>query len=294
MAITRTGSYPIGFRRRWGQWQRDLPQLLAFARDHDFAFVDFGPLPLEEARQVLAAGVRIGCVDLLRWPDLCSPDAARRRDAVRANAEHVAALAALGVRMFMAVVTPEDPSRPRHENFDVAVDGYRQLCRAVEPLGARIAIEGFPGKEPHYGSLACTPADCRAFLGDVGNDALGINYDPSHLIRVGIDPLRFAREFASRVYHVHAKDTQLLDEGLYQHGNLQRPTFAAPRAFGGFHWRYAIPGDGAAPWPGVLAALAAARYRGLVSVELEDERFNGTREGEQRGLLQSRDFLATA
>jgi hypothetical protein len=35
-------------------------------------------------------------------------------------------------------------------------------------------------------------------------------------------------------------------------------------------------------------------YRGCVSVELEDEDFNGSEEGEMRGFVAARDYLKTA
>jgi sugar phosphate isomerase/epimerase len=118
-----------------------------------------------------------------------------------------------------------------------------------------------------------------------------VNYDPSHLLRMGIDPLRFLREFASRVYHVHGKDTELIEEGLYRYGNFQEPTFGKPHGFGEVNWRYTIPGHGAVRWVEIFRILAEAGYQGAVSIELEDENFCGTTEGEKAGILHARDFL---
>jgi sugar phosphate isomerase/epimerase len=120
---------------------------------------------------------------------------------------------------------------------------------------------------------------------------MGVNYDPSHLLRMGIDPLRFLREFASRVYHVHGKDTELIEEGLYRYGNFQEPTFGKPHGFGAVNWRYTIPGHGAVRWVEIFRILAEAGYQGAVSIELEDENFCGTTEGEKAGILHARDFL---
>ena len=292
MATTRTGSFPIGFRRGWGQWQRDLPTLLRFARDNDFPFLDFGPAPVEELRQALATGLAIGSVDLMRWSDLVSPDADKRADAVRANTEYVRQVASLGVKHFLAVMSPEDPTLERRSNFGLAADAYRRLCGAVAPLGVKIVLEGWPGKPPHFAALACTPADLRAMFDAVGSEVLGVNFDPSHLVRMGIDPVPFVREFATRIFHAHAKDTAWLDEDRYDHGTLQQATFAEPRAFGGHHWRYTLPGHGACPWKEILAALHERGYRGLLSIELEDGQFNGSTTGEQRGLVGARAFLA--
>ena len=291
MAKTRTGNFPIGFRRGWGDWQRDLGGVVRWARENDFEHMDFGPISVEDARRVADAGLTIGSADLPDWPALASPDPVKRRERADAAAAYVRSLVPLGVRVFFAVVAPEDPGRSRRENFEFAADGYGRLCEAVGSAGATVVLEGAPGKPPYFASLACTPADCRAFLKAVGSDALGINFDPSHLIRLGIDPVRFLREFGPRVGHVHAKDTELLPDGLYEHGNLQPPTFAVPGRYAGPHWRYALPGRGAAPWGALFSVLEEAGFAGRVSIELEDEQYIGTEGGEKRGLTESREFL---
>jgi sugar phosphate isomerase/epimerase len=111
---------------------------------------------------------------------------------------------------------------------------------------------------------------------------------------MGIDPRQFLADFGKRVGHVHAKDTEILPEKLYEFGNLQPATLADVIPFGGHCWRYCIPGRGSAPWSEMLAALKSAGYAGAVSIELEDRDFNGSEDGEKRGLIGSRDFLAKA
>src|SRR4051812_468442 len=115
MVTTRTGSFPIGFRRGWGDWQRDLARLIAFAKAQQFAFLDFGPIPAGELKQVEAAGVEVGSVDLKDWKQLVSPDGGKRHAAVEANVQYVKEMTALGVRLFLTVVIPEEPARPRQE-----------------------------------------------------------------------------------------------------------------------------------------------------------------------------------
>lgn len=278
---------------RW-EWQQDLGRLLDFARRERFAFVDFGPIDARLATEVTSAGVRIGTVDLPDWPGLLSPDAGRRKAAVLASASHVRSLAAAGVRRFLTVLVPEDPARPRRENFGFAVEAYRSVAEAAAECGATILIEGAPGRPPYFANLGCTPADLRAFFEAVDSPAVGINYDPSHLVRMGIDPVRFLREFASRVGHVHAKDTALLPAERYDHGTLQQATFADPHVYGGFGWRYVIPGRGEIDWPALLRTLADVGYHGDVSIEMEDEQFLGEEARECHGLLAARDFLRAA
>lgn len=291
-STTQTGGFPIGFRRvRQAAWQQDLASLATFAAQGEFAFVDFGPIGADEARAAMGRGIAIGTVDLKDWAGLLSPDSGQRKAAVVANASHIRALVEAGVKIFLAVLTPADAARERRENFAFAVESYRSLAEAAGECGARIVLEGAPGRPPHFANLGCTPADLAAFLDAVKSPAIGVNYDPSHLVRMGIDPLRYLREFSSRIHHVHAKDTLLIDEERYAHGTLQQATFAAPHVYGGFGWRYVLPGKGAVNWREVLAALAAAKYAGAVSIELEDADCLGDEQRERRGLIESRKFL---
>jgi sugar phosphate isomerase/epimerase len=292
MVRTRTGNFPIGLRRMGGDWQKDLSSFIAFARANQFEYIDVGALPAQEIQQVLDARLKIGSVDVRQpWDALASPDAGLRRQAVAAAVEQIKSLTPLGVRNFFLVVFPDKDDRDRKESFELATQGYAELAKQIEPTGAKIVMEGWPGSAPHYSALCCTPESIRAFFKATGSPALAINYDPSHLVRMGIDPIRFLKEFGSRVSHVHAKDTRFYDEGLYEFGNLQRSLFNAPHTHGGWHWRYAIPGKGAVPWPGVLAQLKETGYSGPLSIELEDEDYGASPQLEQRGILDSRNFL---
>jgi len=291
VARTRTGGFPIGFRS-WGKgWQKALSDTVAFAKDHGFESIDTGPLGPEELSKIPGSGLRIGSVDLLKWPELASPDAGQRQAAAQANIRLIQDAVPHGVKNFFAVAIPLDPGAARKENFSRVVDGYGRVCEAAASLGARVVLEGWPGRD--NSSIGCTPSDVRAVLKEIPRGS-GINFDPSHLIRMGIDPVRFLDEFAPRVFHVHGKDTEIMDEDLYEHGNLQEATFSVKHVHGGFSWRYTIPGHGRARWGRMLSQLKAAGYDGIVSIELEDEDFNGSEEGEKRGLIAARAFLEHA
>ncbi|HZL34916.1 MAG TPA: sugar phosphate isomerase/epimerase [Tepidisphaeraceae bacterium] len=294
LSTTHIGSFPIGFRLRAGGWQDDLPATIAWARAQGFAALDVDSLPPESIRQILASGLMIGSVDIRQsWTDLCSPDPGKRRAAAQANADYIRTIVPLGIRNFFVVLIPEDSTRDRRENFAFAADGYGQLCEMIAPTGARILIEGWPGRPPHYSTLGCTPAECRGLFTAIGSDVMGINYDPSHLVRLGIDYLCFLDEFAPRIHHVHAKDTRILHESQYEHGVLQPSAVAVPHAFGGLHWRYTIPGQGEIDWPTLLARLAQLGYHGIISIELEDECFTGSEAAEKKGLIEAERFLET-
>jgi sugar phosphate isomerase/epimerase len=287
MGRTRTGGFAVGFRRGRSEWQKDLGALLDWARAEGFAAVDLGRDGDTTARNAVAAGFRVGSVDLAEWQGMLSPDKGRRAEAIARNAEYIGACAACGPLNHLVVMLPERPDLARATNFGFMVESFSELAAALERHRAHLAIEGCPGP----GALCCTPEGYRAFFRECRSEAVGINYDPSHLVRMGIDPLRFLREFAGRVRHLHGKDTRLSAERLYELGTEQPPTFAKPFGFGGGHWRYTIPGRGSVCWGEVFTILKAHGYEGCVSVELEDQDFNGAEETEKLGLSLGRQYL---
>ncbi|MFN8491522.1 MAG: sugar phosphate isomerase/epimerase [Caldilineaceae bacterium] len=285
---TRTGSFPIGFRRGWTDWQKDIDSLIAWAKENGLEAIDLGKDANVVGQKVLDAGLRIGSVDLRDNKGMISPDRATREKAIEDNAEFIHECSALGPTNFFLVMLPEKPELPRAENFGYMVESFSQLAPVLEKYEARLVIEGWPGP----GALCCTPETYRAFFAAVQSKAMGVNYDPSHLLRMGIDPLRFLREFGDRVYHAHGKDTEILTENVYEFGTEQPSTFTKSVAFGGAAWRYTIPGHGITRWVEVMKILQEKGYQGAVSIELEDANFNGKTDTEQQGILQGARFLA--
>ncbi len=285
---TTTGHFGIGFRRGWSEWQRDLDSWASWAQSNGFACVDIG----NDADQILSTpalqGLPVGSVDLAEWKGMISANPETRTAAVDRNAAYIRACAARGVSRYFVVMLPEDPSAPPRDAFGWMVDSYRRLVPVLEECGGRVVIEGWPGP----GAQCCNPEGLRALFGECPSPAMGINYDPSHLIRMGIDPIRFLEEFVGRVGHVHGKDTEIFQEAVYEVGWSLPPLERESHGFGGTYWRYTLPGHGTMRWTRAFEILEAEGYDGFVSIELEDERFNGTPEGEQKGLILSRDYLA--
>ena len=287
---TRTGAFRVGLRQGRGDWQRDVSGLSAWAATAGFQSVDLtGRAMATDARAVAAAGLAVGTVDLLHMGDLTAADPGKRREVIAANLAHVADVVGWGVRTLFSIVGGE-ANRTRAENYRVAVDSFAPLAEAAAAAGATIAVEGYPGHPPHHALLCTTPETCRAFLADLPR-GVSLNFDPSHLIRLGVDHVRFLREFGRRIAHVHAKDTELFPEAAYELGTLQPSAFRDARPFGGHTWRYCVPGHGVGRWAEVFRTLDTVGYTGRVSVELEDEHFNGTPAGEQAGLRHAAAFL---
>jgi len=287
---TRTGSYPIGFRRAGVEWQKDLAKLARWSKQAGFDVIDFThKSSAEDYKTLKDAGLSVGSVDLLDFGNVMASDAGKRKEVLDANLKYVKEAAGNGGRAFFTCVIPGDPAKKRSENYKLAVDSFAPIAAACAEAGSALAIEGWPGGPPHFANLCCTPETTRTLLKDLGRGA-GLNYDPSHLIRLGVDHIRFLKEFAPHVKHVHAKDTDIDEEALYEFGS-QASAFATPHRWGEWTWRYTLPGHGQARWNESFKILKEAGYKGAVSVELEDENFNGSEEGEKRALEMSIAYL---
>ncbi|MCW8133032.1 MAG: sugar phosphate isomerase/epimerase [Planctomycetota bacterium] len=293
---TRTGNFPIGFRRGWSDWQKnDLKALAGWAKKAGFDVIDLGKPSPEEVAVLKSEGIKIGTADLHDWPQVMSADAAKRKDAIAKNAEYMKGLSAAGCKRYFVVIIPEDGAKNRLENYKLAVEGWGELSKAAEKVGATIVIEGWPGGG-NLPNLCCNPETYRALFKDTGSKpggGLGVNYDPSHLIRMGIDHVRFIDEFAPYVGHVHGKDTEVFDDVVYECGLYQPSVFNKGHGFGEHAWRYTIPGHGVTRWTRVFQALAKAKFDGAVCVELEDENYNGSEAGEKNALDVSLAYLKT-
>lgn len=288
---TRTGAFRIGMRVWGAPWQQDLTALARWAAETGFETLDLDGATADDIRHVTGAGVDVICVDALDLSALLSDDPGRRRDAIDRNIAYFHDMAAMDVRVFFAIMAPENPGRELRENFDRAIESYGQLAASAERLGATVAVGGPPGDAPGYANLCCNPQQCRAILKAVPSKGLSLAFDPSHLVRMGIDHTRFLDEFATRIGHVHAKDTETLTDNLYEVGRIQRSLDEQPAPFGDLTWRYAIPGHGVVRWSYIFRMLQLAGYKGTVSVALEDADFNGAEVGEQAGLTAALGYL---
>ena len=81
-------------------------------------------------------------------------DAGKRAETVARTAAYFEEMAGLGVKVFFAVVIPENPDTSGKENFELAVRSYGELAGVAEGLGAMvIRHERNMGYDTAIGSL---------------------------------------------------------------------------------------------------------------------------------------------
>ncbi|HEX6971117.1 MAG TPA: sugar phosphate isomerase/epimerase [Limnochordia bacterium] len=260
-----------------------------WAAENGFDALDVGPITPEMKRILDQYGLGIGSVDARAVSGVLSPDPERRAAAAREMKEGISQAAELGAKVIFICLVPEDRQAGRAKNFAIWQEAFPEIVSHAEREGVSLAMEPWPGGAPHYPTLGCTPEMWRAMFAHIPSQSLGLCYDPSHMIRLGIDYKRVLAEFGDRIRHVHAKDCEVIAETLYETGILG-PSFGTSLGFSEGWWRYCIPGTGQADWAYINAHLEIRGYSGYFSVELEDHRFRGV-EGEKRGLLLAKRHL---
>ncbi len=280
MLKTRIGEFSIGFRECFDG-------SVLWAKENGFGVVDLQGLDVEKVRETRSEGLRIGSLDLPDSKGIITADKEKREAMIKESADFIRASSEGNPTNYFVVAVPEDPELERKENFEFMVEGYGGLESALADSGSHLVIEGWPGP-----AVVCsTPEVFRAFFDRCSHECFGVNYDPSHLIRLGIDPLRFLHEFVDRVHHVHAKDTEIQTEGVYEYGWESPATFAEKIPYGGFTWRYTIPGHGEMRWSDGFRILSESGYKGAVSIEMEDANYCETTELIQEGLTLGGQYL---
>jgi sugar phosphate isomerase/epimerase len=106
-------------------------------------------------------------------------------------------------------------------------------------------------------------------LREVVGPIVGANYDPSHPLWMGADPLAAVRALGSAIYYVHAKDTRIepIPAGIDGILDTRPANEVAQRS-----WNYVTLGYGHGEdwWRQFCAALRMVGYDDVLSIEHED------------------------
>jgi len=250
--------------------------------------IDVTRLAEKKVRQIKALmsdnGVSIS--GLGYYPNALSPDPQEARLAVAHIKKVIQAAAALEVGLVNTFIG-RDPRRSVEDNWPAVRKVWEPLVRFAEEHRVRIGIENCPmlftkDEWPGGKNLAHCPAVWRRLFAEFPSQYLGLNYDPSHLVWQQIDYVAPVREFAGRIFHMHAKDARIDRHRLDDVGILATPLE--------YH-RPKLPGLGDVNWGRLISALTDAAYTGPICIEVEDRAFEGSLESRKRALRQSRDYL---
>lgn len=155
---------------------------------------------------------------------------------------------------------PQTPPPMVDEGFARIKELWAPIFDEFDKCGVRLALEVHPTE------IAFDYYTTKRLFDEIEwRPTLGINFDPSHLVWQGVDPLVFLGDFANRIYHVHMKDVKVsLDPraGILgshiEFGDTRRG------------WNFVSLGHGDVDFDGVVRELNQMGYDGPLCVEWED------------------------
>lgn len=176
-----------------------------------------------------------------------------------------------------------DPTRTVTKNLREAEKIFRPITEYAGERGVKIVIENcvMEGWHPdgYPGNLAYSP-ELWEWMFDLG---LYLNFDPSHLLWMGIDPAAALRPYVGNVAHAQAKDIQLYPDRRNKYGYPGKTVHREEPWDVGW-WRYRVPGLGEVDWAGLIDILYEEGFDGVLSVEHEDPVWSGSEERVKVGL----------
>ena len=162
---------------------------------------------------------------------------------------------------------------------EVLIPYWRETAAFAKAHGVtKIAFEMHPGFAVYNPE---TLMKMRAAVGDI----IGANFDPSHLIWQGIEPVAAIRYLQGAIYHFHAKDTKIDKINTAKIGVLDTKHYGDElnRAW---VFRACGYGNDATYWKEIVSALRLTGYDKVMSIEHEDSLMSI-----DEGLQKAVDFL---
>jgi len=155
---------------------------------------------------------------------------------------------------------PPTPPAMIDAGFDLLAERWNPILDVFQECGVKFALEVHPTE------IAFDIYSAERSLQALDNrEEFGFNFDPSHLIWQGVDPVEFIRFFPDRIYHVHMKDASVTLNGrtgiLTSHltwGDARRG------------WDFRSVGRGGVRFEEIIRSLNAIEYQGPLSIEWED------------------------
>jgi sugar phosphate isomerase/epimerase len=182
------------------------------------------------------------------------------RTAARLGVSTVVGFTGSSIWRYLAMFPPV-PQSVLDDGYADFADRWNPILDVFDEVGVRFAHEVHPSE------IAYDYYTTQRTLDAIGHrPAFGINWDPSHMMWQGINPVDFIWDFRDRIYHVDCKDTKM------RMGNGRAGIIGSHLAWGDPRrgWDFVSTGEGDVDWASCFRTLTAIGYAGPISIEWED------------------------
>lgn len=180
------------------------------------------------------------------------------------------------------------------ENFDKMVKVFKPILEYAKTKDVRIIIENcsMPGwhKDGWAGTISYSPELWDEMFKRLPYDNFGLNFDPSHLIWLGIDYIQALKNFKNKIFTVHAKDTEIFEDKKDYYSILGKQLERKDSWDLGF-WRHRMPGKGDINWKKFIETLKEIDYKDEIIIEHEDLEYQDSIEKVKEGLEIGYNYL---
>lgn len=163
--------------------------------------------------------------------------------------------------------------------WDVAEKYWAEISHVAKNSGVKLCVE-LLGQQLAYN----LPTFKR--IREVAGDTVGLNFDPSHILWMGGDPLAFIREASDMIYSVHAKDAYI---DMYNRATTTALDHRPMHMIKERSWSYVTLGYGQTEaWWAEFVYMLATFVSPDLTLNIEHEDMNLSR---MEGVVKSIDLL---
>lgn len=168
---------------------------------------------------------------------------------------------------------------------EVLIPYWKDLVAFAKAHGVnKIALELHPG-------FCVYNTESLLRLREAVGPEIGANFDPSHLIWQGMDPVASIRKLGDAIFHFHAKDTKVDAYNTAVNGVLDTKPYG-DELHRSWIFRTIGYGNDALYWKDVVSALRMVGYDYAISIEHEDSLMSKD-EGLRKAVAFLQDVLIT-
>ncbi len=168
---------------------------------------------------------------------------------------------------------------------EVLIPYWKDLVAFAKAHGVnKIGLELHPG-------FCVYNTDTLLRLREAVGPEIGANFDPSHLIWQGMEPVAVIRALGDAIFHVHAKDTRLDKYNIARTGVLDTKPYA-DEIHRSWIFRSVGYGNDALYWKDIVSNLRLVGYDHVLSIEHEDSLMSQN-EGLTKAVNLLKDVLIT-
>jgi sugar phosphate isomerase/epimerase len=257
------------------------------SRDYQARQINAANFTNDEAKRIndLFANHNIEISALAYYDNNLHPDLNKRNKYLKHLESVIDTASKLNVKLVGTFVGSRPDKSPKDNILEIG-KVFREILKYAEDRNVKIMIENCPMENwvqfGFPGNYAYSPELWDALFNEIPSENFGLNLDPSHLYWLGIDYIKVIKDYSSKIFHAHAKDTEILSEGRTNYGLFGRQIDPIPWKSG--WWRYRMPGLGEIDWKKFISTLREYNYDYVLSIEHEDPVFEGSEEKIKKGL----------